>query len=165
VGRKARYSRERRAYLSQTQAAITAGHKPGEAARRAGIRYAQDPLAARMLEERRAEVVNKAKLESDEVILSAVRQIRFDPRKLVDEKGSLKPMRELDEDTALALSVEAELPDGSKVKVDRSGAQERLMKHLGLFKKDNQQKPAGTVVHPPGVRTVVFEPIPETRKG
>jgi hypothetical protein len=39
------------------------------------------------------------------------------------------------------------------------------MKHLGLFKKDNQQKPAGTVVHPPGVRTVVFEPIPETRKG
>jgi hypothetical protein len=118
-----------------------------------------------MLKERRAEVVNKAKLESDEVILSAVRQIRFDPRKLVDEKGSLKPMRELDEDTALALSVEAELPDGSKVKVDRSGAQERLMKHLGLFKQDNAQKPQGVVVHAPGVRTVEFEPIPKTRKG
>ena len=26
------------------------------------------------------------------------------------------------------------------------------MKHLGLFKQDNQQKPAGTVVHPPGVK-------------
>jgi phage terminase small subunit len=108
--------------------------------------------------------MNKAKLKSDEVILSAARQIRFDPRKLVDEKGKVKALHELDEDTALALSVEAEI-EGVKVKVDRNGAQERLMKHLGLFKKDNQQKPAGVVVHPPGVRTVVFEPIPKTRKG
>jgi phage terminase small subunit len=150
---------------NQTQAAITAGHKPGEAARRAGIRYAQDPMVASMLEERRAEVVTKAKLESDEVILSAARQIRFDPRKLVDEKGKVKAWHELDEDTALALSVEAEI-EGVKVKVDRGGAQERLMKHLGLFKKDNQQKPAGVVVHKPGVRTVVFvEPLTDTRKG
>jgi phage terminase small subunit len=148
---------------NQTQAAITAGHKPGEAARRAGIRYAQDPVAARLLEERRAEVVNKAKLKSDEVILSAARQIRFDPRKLVDEKGKVKALHELDEDTALALS-SVEI-NGVKIKVDRSGAQERLMKYLGLFKQDNAQKPQGVVVHAPGVRTVEFEPIPKTREG
>jgi phage terminase small subunit len=119
---------------NQTQAAITAGHKPGAAARRARHPIAQDPMAASMLEERRAEVVTKAKLESDEVILSAARQIRFDPRKLVDDKGRPKGLHELDEDTALALSL-VEM-NGVKVKVDRGGAQERLMKHLGLFKKD-----------------------------
>jgi hypothetical protein len=55
--------------------------------------------------------------------------------------------------------------NGVKVKVDRGGAQERLMKHLGLFKEDNLQKPPGAVVHAEGVRTVTFEPIPKTRKG
>jgi phage terminase small subunit len=147
---------------NQTQAAITAGHKPGEAARRAGIRYAQDPVAACMLEERWAEVVSKAKLTSDEVILSAVRQIRFDPRKLVDENGKVKSLRELDEETALALDVVG--MNGITIRMNRSAAREQLMKHLGLFKQDNAQKP-GVVVHKEGVRTVFFEPIPPRRKG
>jgi hypothetical protein len=51
-----------------------------------------------------------------------------------------------------------------KVRVDRSTAREQLMKHLGLFKEDNSQKPS-VEVHAPGVRKVVFEPIPKTRKG
>jgi hypothetical protein len=64
-------------------------------------------------------------------------------------------LHQLDEDTALALSAELEM-NGVKVKVDRGAAREQLMKHLGLFKKDNSQKPAGVVVHQPGVRTVVL---------
>ena len=55
--------------------------------------------------------------------------------------------------------------NGVKVRMNRSAAREQLMKHLGLFKQDNQQKPAGAVVHAPGVSTVVFEPIPPRRKG
>jgi hypothetical protein len=84
-----------------------------------------------MLEERRAEVVTKAKLESDEVILSAARQIRFDPRKLVDENGKVKSLRELDEETALALDVVG--MNGVKVRMNRSAAREQLMKHLGWW--------------------------------
>jgi hypothetical protein len=41
---------------------------------------------------------------------------------------------------------------------------EQLMKHLGLFEKDNRQQPPGAVVHPPGVR-IEFTPILKTRKG
>jgi hypothetical protein len=39
------------------------------------------------------------------------------------------------------------------------------MKHLGLFEKNNAQQPLGAVVHPPGLRTIEFTPIPQTRKG
>jgi hypothetical protein len=46
---------------------------------------------------------------------------------------------------------------------DKAAARERAMKHFGLFKQDNQQKPAA-VVHREGQPTVFFEPIPP-RKG
>jgi phage terminase small subunit len=149
---------------NQTKAAEAVGYKPGNAARIAGTRLMKDTAIRRMLAASRAEALSAAKVEAGEVILSAARQIRFDPRKLVNGRGKPKALRQLDEDTALALSsVEV---DGLKVRVDRGGAQERLMKHLGLFEKDNQQKPAGVVVHKPGVRTVVFvEPLTDTRKG
>jgi hypothetical protein len=47
---------------------------------------------------------------------------------------------------------------------DKNVAREQLMKHLGLFEKDNRQQPPGAVVHPPGAR-IEFTPIPPTRKG
>jgi hypothetical protein len=88
--------------------------------------------------------------------------IRFDPRELLKANGKAKGLHALDEETALALtSIEVE---GLKVRVDRGTAREQLMKHLGLFKEDNSQKP-GVEVQVPGLRKVVFEPIPKTRKG
>lgn len=51
----------------------------------------------------------------------------------------------------------------SKVRVDKSTAREQLMKHLGLFKEDNEQKP-NVEVHAPGAR-IEFTPIPKTHKG
>jgi hypothetical protein len=104
-----------------------------------------------------------ARIEADEVILSAACAIRFDPRKLV-ENGQVKPIEEWDLESVLGLSA-IELPDGTKLRMDRGTAREQLMKHLGLFKQDNQQKPPSAIVHAPGVRTVEFEPIPKTREG
>lgn len=148
---------------NQTKAAEAVGYKPGNAARIAGTRLMKDPAIRRMLAERRAETLRAAKVEAQEVILSAARQIRFDPRKLVDGRGKPKSLHKLDDDTALAIS-SIEI-NGVKVRVDRGGAQERLMKHLGLFNEDNAQQPPGAIVHVPGARTVVFEKIPPTRKG
>jgi hypothetical protein len=56
--------------------------------------------------------------------------------------------------------------DGDRLlaKLIRSAPREQLMKHLGLFEKDNRQQPPGAVVHPPGVR-IEFTPILKTRKG
>jgi hypothetical protein len=49
--------------------------------------------------------------------------IRFDPRKLVDENGNLKKLKELDDATALALhSVDFDGNVISKVRVDKSTA-------------------------------------------
>ena len=102
---------------------------------------------------------------ADEVILAAARVIRFDPRKLVDKNGNLKKLEELDDATALALhSVDFDGNVISKVRVDKTAAREQVMKHLGLFEKDNRQQPPGAVVHPPGAR-IEFTPIPKTRKG
>jgi hypothetical protein len=55
-------------------------------------------------------------------------------------------------------------PSPRRTRVDRSTAREQLMKHMGLFKDDNAQKPA-MHVHPEGQLTVFFEPIPPRRKG
>jgi Terminase small subunit len=118
---------------------------------------------AALIKERTQKRLEAAKLEADEVILSAARVLRFDPRKLVDEKGKPKKLHELDDATALALhSVELDGKGIRKVRVDKSTAREQLMKHLGLFEKDNRQQPPGAVVLPPGLRTIEFEPIPKT---
>lgn len=96
---------------------------------------------------------------------TAARVIRFDPRKLVDENGNPKMLHELDEATRLALHVEIDGEGNVKYRSpDKNQAREQLMKHLGLFEKDNRQQPPGAVVHPPGAR-IEFTPIPKTRKG
>lgn len=76
-----------------------------------------------------------------------------DPRKFFAEDGSLKRITALDDDTASALaafeSVEMNA-DGAvighikKVKLgDRKGYLDMLMKHLGGYKVDNDQKAKG----------------------
>ena len=88
------------------------------------------------------------------VLLEASRLATFDPRKLFRDDGSPKPITELDDDTAAALSgleVTEEF-EGSgderkfvgytkKYKVaDKNSALEKLFKHHGLYENDNKQK-------------------------
>lgn len=129
-----------------TQSAIAAGFSQKTASQQ-GHRLLKDVRVSKEVARRRAEAIELAKCDANETLISAARVIRFDPRKLVrkDEKG--KPQRlalhELDDDTALALeTVEV---DGMKVRVDRSSARAQLMKHHGLFEKDNKQLPAPTL--------------------
>ena len=76
-----------------------------------------------------------------------------DIRRLFDAEGRLKPAHDWDDDVAAAVaSIETrelfgEGPDGKrqiglvhKIKLwDKSAALERLMRHLGMFEKDNAQ--------------------------
>ena len=78
----------------------------------------------------------------------------FDPRKLLNDDGSPKPITELDDDTAACLAGLdiQEVYEGSgadrvfvgyvkKYKIaDKNSALDKAMKHLGLFEKDNAQK-------------------------
>jgi len=139
-----------------TRAAETAGFKRGSGAEKAGYRMSKDVRVREIIALRRAEALAQAKLDTDNVIASIARDIRFDPAKLYKEDGRLKSIHEIDEDTRLALrGVEIdEIAIGrgeertvvghtTKVKFpEKTGAREQAMKHLGLYEKDNRQKPA-----------------------
>lgn len=138
-----------------TQAAIAAGHPPGEAAKRAGIRYANhDPAAMKMLEKAREAQLQKFRVTADKTMHGLSRDMEFDPAKLFDAKGRPLEVHELDEDTRKALrghEVEiVETGEGKRkkrtirIKVkypEKTAAREQAMKHFGLYERDNKQKP------------------------
>lgn len=152
-----------------TQAAITAGFSP-KGARAAASRLLTDNNIGAEVIRRRAELVEKAQLSSEETLRSMARAVKFDPRKLFapviggdgkpekDEHGRMKMRRlevwELDDDTALAIQgVEFdEIKAGGfvigqtmKLKAcDRNVAREQAHKFHGHYQKDNDQ--LGTAV-------------------
>lgn len=144
-----------------TKAAIAAGFSEKTAAQQAS-RLLRDVKVQAAIKERSRELAAEFKLRSEDVIRNLARALYFDPRNLFREDGSLKAMHELDEDTAQALAglevVEMAggvgvAVKGSKVKtvkhvamftkkvkwLDKNVAREQAMKHLGLFKDDNEQ--------------------------
>lgn len=158
---------------NQTQAAVAAGFTPGSAAEKAGYRMSKDVRVMTLLEKRRAEVLaeaqDKTQLTVEEVLRSLARDVRFDPAKLLNPDGSLKPVHEMDEDTRLALrGMEVDVIKvgrgkdaaiiGHTVKVkypEKTAARDQAMKHFGLYKRDNEQQPVvPAVVLPPGTKSI-----------
>lgn len=131
---------------NQTQAYKEAGFnsRTDSTACAAASRLLADAKVSAELERRRAEALDKAKLTSDEVLISMARALRFDPRKLYKDDGSMKAMQELDDDTALAIqAVEAdEIVVGGKLlgitkkikSCDRNAARDQAHKHFGHYK-------------------------------
>mgnify|MGYP003440537461 FL=1 len=142
-----------------TQAALTAGFAP-KSAYSQGHNLLKHHETIRMLEERRKNLAQKYELTTENVLKSLAQAVHFDPRRLYNADGSLKPIHELDEDTAMALSGFEVLEEFAgrgdqreaigftkKVKwLDKNAARDQAMKHLGLFEKDNSQaNPLGDV--------------------
>lgn len=130
-----------------TQAAIRAGyskHTANEQASRllakAHIRAAVDAELSKMSE--------KTGLSVELVFASLRRELSFDPAELYDEFGNFKPIHEMPEDarkclvgmeTAQVGSPEAPVMVQKVRWVNPAQAREQAMKHLGLFKADNDQ--------------------------
>lgn len=151
------------AYLTNggnaTQASIAAGYSARTAGQQGYILLKQ-PEIQRVIAERQAATQREAERITGVSVERTLRELGriayMDPRRLVDEKGNLKALSELDDDTAAAVaSVEVEeLFEGrgedrrsigvvKKVKFwDKNSGIEKAMKHLGQFEKDNAQKPA-----------------------
>ena len=143
-----------------TQAALTAGFSASSAAKQ-GHRLSKNVQVRAEIDRRSAEVIEKAQeatqLTIERVMRSLAQALFFDPRKLYREDGSLKPIPELDDDTAQALAGfavcgectgrgEARTLGGFTKKVkwlDKNTAREQALKHLGAFEKDNKQPNAG----------------------
>jgi phage terminase small subunit len=143
-----------------THAAIAAGYAPQSAGVTGSrlLREANVQAAVREAEER---ALGKARLSTERVLRELERAIFADPRKLYDERGRLKPIQSLDEDTAAAIaSLDMdEIVTGrgprrrgigrtTKVRfVDKLVAIDRAMKYLGLFERDNRQRERNLVIN------------------
>lgn len=159
-----------------TQAAISAGYSPKTAhAQACRLLKRAEILAA--IKARLDAGLTAASLTTDRVLQELSRIALFDPRKLFHEDGSMKQLRELDDDTAAALaSVELAVTKGAGSNgkpsllddgtlkfrfTDKNAALEKAMKYHGLFDKDNRQRP----LTPATIRLVWEEAPREQQKG
>lgn len=160
------------AYLSNggnvTQAALAAGFAEKSAASQ-GSRLLKNAKVQQELDSRTADIAQKLELNTENVLRSLAQAVFFDPRKLYAENGDLKPITELDDDTAQALAgfdiyeefgasnvsetLEPQAHGGAlkrsprhligftkKVKwLDKNAARDQAAKILGLYKRDNEQ--------------------------
>lgn len=124
--------------LNGTQAAIRAGYSV-KTARQIGEQNLSkiDIQNAIQCGMRDREI--RVELQADEVLRDLKRIVFFDPRKLFDDKGNLKPIGDLDDDTAMVLTVykiktEADGRQSVEIKwADKLKAIESAMRHLGLY--------------------------------
>lgn len=134
--------------LNATQAAIRAGYSKRTASEQ-GYALLRNPQVAPAIEAKRKELAHATGVTRERVIQELAGIAFFDVRKLFNEAGAMKPIHDLDDETARAIaSIEIESPTErspvwtKKVKAwDKKGALEALLKHLGL----DQDKPADDV--------------------
>lgn len=136
-----------------TQAALAAGFAPKSAASQ-GSRLLKNAKTRQLLDTRRAELLDTARITTETILENLAQALFFDPRKLLKEDGTPKALHELDAETAQALAGFELTEDfsgagdkrkltGRKVKVkwlDKNAAREQAAKMLGMFEKDNRQK-------------------------
>lgn len=135
--------------LNAKQAAIRAGYS-ADTAEVQGSRLLSNAKVQEYISARQHKIANKLEVTAERTLLEYARIAYSDVRNLYDESGRLKPISELDEDTARTISsVETDeikdegnyIGDVRKVKLwNKLGALDSLAKHLGLFEIDNKQK-------------------------
>lgn len=140
-------------YLSNgknaTQAAKDAGFSP-RTAHVSGCRLLKLPKVQAAIAEKHEEIKERMGLSLDRTLQEIARIAYGDPRKLYDERGNLKPIHELDDDTAaMVAGMEVDtvtVGEGvstrtSKIKQhDKKGALDMAMRFHGAYDKDNSQK-------------------------
>lgn len=135
-----------------TQAAIAAGFSEKTAASQAS-RLLKNVKVQQELNSRRSAALAKVQKDTGITLERTLREIArgafFDVRKLFNADGTPKSIQDLDDDTAAVLAgLEVQqigADDGAVAMVkkyklsDRKGYLDMLMKHLGGYKKDNEQ--------------------------
>jgi phage terminase small subunit len=134
--------------LNGTQAAIRAGYSQKTANEQAA-RLLANVSVSKLISERRKEHQANTGITAERVLKEVAGLAFFDVRRLVNADGSPKSITDLDDETARAIQgIELQtVKDGEnafalvrKYKIaDKNAALEKLMKHLGLFAKDNSQ--------------------------
>lgn len=121
------------------EAARLAGYKPSMAT----TRLLASPAIQKKIAKLAEASARKYALTVDLAAANIFREMTFDPARLFNADGNPKKIDELDADTRLALSaVEIDPATGaiSYKWASKSSARGDLMKHLGMFERDNNQK-------------------------
>jgi phage terminase small subunit len=139
--------------LNATAAYLRAGYNV-RGARSAGVngsRLLSNAWIQNAVALKQKELAGKCDVSAERVIREVAALAFSDVRKMFNDDGALKKIHELDDATAASIaSIEVdEIYSGDKIigvtkKIkmwDKNSAQERLCKHLGLFREDNSQKP------------------------
>jgi phage terminase small subunit len=145
---------------NKTAAAVAAGYKPGYSAEKAGQRLSKNVRVKAIIAAATRKAIEVAGATLERTILEIARVAYSDPRNLFDARGMLKPMADLDDDTAATLaSIKIgeksrgagrgkKRPSTSTVKTvklwPKDSALEKLMKYHGAYRIDNEQ--ARTVI-------------------
>lgn len=142
------------AYIANGQNGLQAAISAGFSKNGAGVtanRLLKDINVKAIVEAATEKAAAIAGLTVERTLQEIARLAYSDPRKLFRLDGSMKPIHELDDDTAATIaSVEVdEIGSGDavvgvtrKTKVwDKNAALEKAMKFHGLYEKDNSQKP------------------------
>lgn len=136
--------------FNATQAAIRAGYSE-DTARSIGNENLTKPNIQKLLSELKGDITQRNEITIDELIGELKCLAFYNPKDFYDEDGNLKPISDLPDDVAKAISafdVEVyrdkkgnELSITKKIKtIDRLQGIEKLMRYLGAYEKDNKQK-------------------------
>lgn len=140
--------------LNATAAYIRAGYDArGNSAEAAASRLLSNVKVREAIEQNQREVAKRCEVTTENIVREAAAIAFSDIRRLFKRDGSPKSIHEIDDATAAAISsieVGQMVTDGKvtgqtcRIKLwDKNSAQERLFRHLGLFRKENapQQPP------------------------
>jgi phage terminase small subunit len=132
-----------------TKAAEAAGYSKNSC-RQIGSENLSKPYIRKRIDEIRSEIYKRNQISIDEVIAGLAAMFRIDISEIIDEKGEVKPFEQMrPEARACIKAIQTQTytyDDGSestkqKIEIfDKLGAAEKVMKHLGGYDKDNQQK-------------------------
>lgn len=110
------------AYLSnggnKTQAAVTAGYKPGRAAEKAGQRLSQDVVVKELIKQGHEKAAAIAGLTVERTLLELARLAYSSPKALKDAKGKWLPLEKLSDDAAASIASIEEEPITKVIKVN-----------------------------------------------
>ena len=136
--RKRMFVKEYLIDLNATQAAIRAGYSPKTAANQ-GSRLLSFAEIQALIQEENAQRMERTEITADRVLQELARLGFSDPRNYVEEDGSLRSVRALDDDAAAAVqSLEVVEGEGGaqlkKLKLwDKTASLTLLGRHLKLF--------------------------------
>jgi phage terminase small subunit len=160
-----------------TDAAIVAGFSK-KTAYSIASRLLKDVEVQQEIDARRAVLADKFALRTEDVVRELAKIVYADPRKAFGKDGNLLPVSEWpDEVAAMVASVETEeLFEGQgpgrkhigytkKIKLwDKNSAIDKAMKHLGLFKEDNEQRGGAVTGLPREMMKLIVERLRELKR-